>query len=101
MSDETKNPTEAEMRDSEAPTHGTVEELAAYVRVLVERPHDYGTCVYAMSLAATAAFNFVAHKLGVTMFQASWGDNVSGFVCRHGCASQDPWVQARLHGPEW
>jgi len=66
--------TEQEMRDSDAPTHGTTEELKAYIDGLVNRGHDYGTCVYAMSLAATAAFNFVASKLGVTGFQASCAD---------------------------
>ena len=66
--------TEAEMRDEKAPTPEIVEQLAAYVKGLVDRDHDYGTCVYAMSLAATAAFNFVASKLGVTEFQASCAD---------------------------
>jgi hypothetical protein len=66
--------TEDQMRDSEAPTLETPEELAAYIAGLVDRPHDYGTCVYAMSLAATAAFNYVAGKLGVTGFQASCAD---------------------------
>ncbi len=66
--------TEAEMRETEVPTPGSVEELADYVRSLVEREHDYGTCVYAMSMAATATFNFVASKLGVTGFQASCAD---------------------------
>lgn len=62
------------MREAQAPTPETVEELAEYVRSLVDREHDYGTCVYAMSLAAVAAFNHVAHKLGVTGFQASCAD---------------------------
>jgi hypothetical protein len=66
--------TEEQMRDSEAPSPKTPEELAAYITGLVDRPHDYGTCVYAMSLAATAAFNYVAGKLGVTGFQASCAD---------------------------
>lgn len=63
-----------EMRDAEAPTPKTVEELSEYITSLVDRKHDYGTCVYAMSLAATAAFNHVAHKLGATGFQASCAD---------------------------
>lgn len=67
-------PTESEMRDAKVPTPDTTEELAEYVRALVDRPHDYGTCVYAMSMAAVAAYNFVARKLGVTGFQASCAD---------------------------
>jgi hypothetical protein len=66
--------TEQEMREETAPTFDTVEELQGYITSLVEREHDYGTCCYAMSLAATAAFNFVASKLGVTGFQASCAD---------------------------
>jgi hypothetical protein len=66
--------TEAEMRDAEVPSLKTPEELLAYIAGLVERPHDYGTCVHAMSMAAVAAYNFVAHKLGVTGFQASCAD---------------------------
>lgn len=68
------NPTEAEMRDTKVPTHERIDDLAAYIRSLVDRPHDYGTCVYAMSMAATAAFKFVAAKLRVTGFQASCAD---------------------------
>lgn len=66
--------TEQQMREAEAPTHDTSAELAAYIDSLTEREHDYGTCVYAMSLAAVAAFNHVARKLGVTGFQASCAD---------------------------
>ena len=66
--------TEKTMRDETVPTPETVDELAAYVRSLVDGQHDYGTCVYAMSMAATAAFNHVAKALGVTGFQASCAD---------------------------
>lgn len=67
-------PTESEMRAADVPWLKTPEELQAYIKALVERPHDYGTCVYAMSLAATAAFHYVAVVLGVTGFQASCAD---------------------------
>lgn len=66
--------TEKEMLEEKAPTPKTIKELGKYIEGLVEREHDYGTCVYAMSLAATASFNFVASKLGVTGFQASCAD---------------------------
>lgn len=66
--------TEAEMRAEKAPWPETVEALTEYITSLVERKHDYGTCVYAMSLAATAAFQHVASKLGGTAFQASCAD---------------------------
>lgn len=66
--------TEAQMQNARPPTPKTIEELTAYINTLVERPHTYGTCVYAMSHAAVAAFNFVAHRLAVTGFQASCAD---------------------------
>lgn len=66
--------TEKEMRDSKVPRIETSVQLSAYIAALADRPHDYGTCVYAMSLAAVAAFNYISHKLGVTGFQASCAD---------------------------
>ena len=72
--------TEQEMRAEKAPWPETLEALSAYIASLTERGHDYGTCVYAMSLAATAAFQHVAYKLGVTGFQASCAD--LDIVCR-------------------
>jgi len=65
---------EAGMREAEVPTLKSPEDLSAYIAALVGREHDYGTCVYAMSMAATAAFNHVASKLGATGFQASCAD---------------------------
>lgn len=65
---------EQQMREEEVPTPKTSRQLSAYIDELVDRQHSYGTCVYAMSMAATAAFNYVASKLGVTGFQASCAD---------------------------
>lgn len=65
---------EAAMRDAQVPWLESAEDLSAYIAALVDREHDYGTCVYAMSMAATAAFNHVAEKLGATGFQASCAD---------------------------
>lgn len=67
-------PTEQEMREADVPWLDTPEELGEYIEALVSRPHDYGTCVYAMSMAAVAAFQYVARKLVVTGFQASCAD---------------------------
>lgn len=66
--------TEAELRDSKVPWPESEDAMVEYIRGLVDRPHDYGTCVYAMSMAATAAFQYVAKRLGVTGFQASCAD---------------------------
>ena len=65
---------EKEMREATVPTPHNAKELQKYIDDLVSQDHDYGTCVYAMSMAATAAFNYVASKLGVTGFQASCAD---------------------------
>lgn len=65
---------ESELRAADVPWPQTAEELSAYIETLVKRQHDYGTCVYAMSMAATAALQYVAHVLGVTGFQASCAD---------------------------
>lgn len=66
--------TEASMRAETAPTPKTAKELAAYIDSLTAGEHDYGTCVYAMSLAATAAYSYVASKLGVSGMQAECAD---------------------------
>lgn len=69
-----KHPTESEMRAMESPWPKSLEELHTIISDLTERPHDYGTCVYAMSIAAVAAMNYVSHKLGTTGFQSSCAD---------------------------
>jgi len=69
-----KAKTEEEMRITKAPWPKNHRQLSEYIKSLTERDHDYGTCVYAMSLAATATFNYVAHRLGCTGFQASCAD---------------------------
>ena len=65
---------EAQLREQPAAWPKTMAELTKTINGLVDQKHDYGTCVYAMSLSAVAAFNYVSHKLGVTGFQASCAD---------------------------
>lgn len=66
--------TEKEMREADVPTPKTNDELAEYIRSLTDREHDYGTAVYAASMAAVAAFYYIAGRLGLTGFQASCAD---------------------------
>lgn len=66
--------TEQQMHDAEVIWPKTKEELIQYIDSLVNRPHDYGTCIYAMSMAAVAAFYYVSGQLDVTGFQASCAD---------------------------
>lgn len=65
---------EFRLRDMKEPWPRTPEELLKTIKELVDLKHTYGTCVYALSLSAVAAFNYVAHALGVTGFQASMAD---------------------------
>lgn len=66
--------TEAEMRDADVPWPKTEAQLAEYIDSLAKRQHDYGTCVYAASMAATAAFHYICGTLGMTGFQAGCAD---------------------------
>lgn len=74
MNMKVKSTTEKELREEEAAWPKTIEELQEYIQSLVELQHDYGTCVYAMSMAACATLNYVASTLGCTGFQASCAD---------------------------
>ena len=64
-----------EMREAEVPWFETMDELKEFIgSVTTERTHDYNTSALAMSLAAVAAFRFVAGLLGTTGFQAGCAD---------------------------
>lgn len=65
---------EQELRETDVPWPETEEELMEYINALIDREHDYGTCVYAMSMAAVAAFRYVSKQMGATGFQASCAD---------------------------
>lgn len=65
---------ELQLRDFELPKIENSADLSAVISALVDRPHDYGTAVYAVAWAAVAAFNYAAHKLGITGFQAGCAD---------------------------
>jgi len=65
---------EAAMRDFKSPWPESIDELAALITAVTNREHGYGTCVYAMSIAAECAFNYVAYTEGCTGFQASMAD---------------------------
>lgn len=66
--------TEQQLREAEVPWPKTMVELTDYIKSLCDRPHDYGTCVYAMSMSAVAAFYFASHMVGSSGFQASCAD---------------------------
>jgi len=74
MYENLKKMSEMELRDFKCPWPQTKEELDSIINALAERDQDYGTCVYSMSIAAEAAFRYIASKLGVTGFQASCAD---------------------------
>jgi hypothetical protein len=67
----------SEKPEGKVPWPKTEEELLAYIREMITWPdgaadmgEGYGRCVYAMSNAALATFNYIAGTLGVTGFQA-------------------------------
>lgn len=66
--------TEKKLREVTVPTPETEEELLGYIRQLLSRKHDYGTRVYAVSLATVATFHYMARELGISLFQASCAD---------------------------
>ena len=66
--------TEQEMRDSKVPSILNIEDLIGYIEKLQQDSKDYGTAVYATSMAATATFNYMASHLGLTGFQAGCAD---------------------------
>jgi uncharacterized protein YfbU (UPF0304 family) len=66
--------TEKELMDVKVGFPKTIEEVNEIINQLTDREHDYGTAVYAMSIAATAVFNFVASKVGCSGYQSSIAD---------------------------
>ena len=50
----------------------TAEELAAQIQAIVGADHDYNTSADAMWKAALLAFNYAAHQVGATGFQAGY-----------------------------
>ena len=66
--------TEKNMRRRKGAWPKTEDDLIKYIRRLLNGKHDYGTCVYAVSLATLATFRYMASKLGITGFQASCAD---------------------------
>ena len=63
-----------ELHAFKVPFFDTMEQLQDFIKMLVEREHTYDTSMFAMSLAAVAAFNFVAGTLGCTGYQSSHAD---------------------------
>ncbi len=70
----TTSTTEAELRAEQAPVPKTIEELNEYIASLEAIVPDYGIAVYVVSLSATATYNYLSYKHGMTGFQASCAD---------------------------
>jgi hypothetical protein len=66
--------TEAQMRESNVPWPKTLKQLNEYIESLAKRNHEYGTCVYSVSMASVATFNYMAGVLGITGFQSGCAD---------------------------
>jgi len=63
---------EQQMRDFRVPFFHTEEELLTFIRSMCDHGDDYGTAVYAMSLAAVATFNYMSHVVGASGAQAGF-----------------------------
>lgn len=83
MFEEFATMTEDELREAKAPWPKTEEELLAFLSVMRQREHDYGTCVYAVGLSAVATYNYMGCALGTTGFQMSCADFVILGHTRH------------------
>lgn len=66
--------TEKEMQEKTVIRPKDIHELINYIQKLELENDDYGKAVYAVSMAATATFNYMASKCGITGFQASYAD---------------------------
>lgn len=71
-----KSGTEEILGKIETPWPKSKKELDSIISALVQRKHNYGTCVYGVALSAVATFNYMAHMLGITGFQAGCADMV-------------------------
>lgn len=65
---------EYKMNQEKVPTPNTIKELSSYIKKLTDMKHDYGTAMYAMSMAAVATLNFMTNKIGASGFQYSCAD---------------------------
>jgi hypothetical protein len=65
---------ELELSAYELPWIRTRAELNRVLSALAKRGDDYGTTVYAMSIAAHATFMYMSHVCGATGFQAGCAD---------------------------
>lgn len=66
--------TEKKMRETKVIQPKSLKELLKYIEDLLKENDDYGKAVYAVSMAATATFNYMAFECGITAFQASCAD---------------------------
>lgn len=66
--------TEEELQDYKLPRIDTDKELIDFINEMISIGNSYNTAPYSMALSAYAVFMYVAGKLGVTGFQASWAD---------------------------
>lgn len=66
--------TEQELRDYEVPRISSEKELLDFINKTIEWGYSYDTAPYSMALSAYAVFEYVATKLQVTGFQASFAD---------------------------
>ena len=65
---------EKALREVRVPFPESLSQVNEAIEALKNRKHDYGTCVYAMSISAVIVFNYLSNILGTTGFQVSCAD---------------------------
>ncbi len=60
------------MTEREIPWPKTEDELLAYIHEQMDGGHDYNTSAESALAVTVAAFNYAAHVMGLTGFQAGW-----------------------------
>ena len=66
--------TETELQNYEVPRIESLDDLKKFIMEMVQNGQSYDTAPYAVALASYATFKYMALRLGISGFQASWAD---------------------------
>jgi len=66
--------TETELQNYEVPRIESLDDLKKFITEMEQNGQSYDTAPYAVALASYATFLYMAGRLGISGFQASWAD---------------------------
>ena len=66
--------TETELQNYEVPRIESIDDLKKFITTMEQNGQSYDTAPYAVALASYATFMYMAGRLGISGFQASWAD---------------------------